>query len=307
MPQQRSLARRGLLHRYADRSRYLAPLVVAITVATTLITFFETGSELTDVKLLVTVCVGLLGLVLCLQLETLLAVAERNAARDEHGKLLAVVEEHPGLLRPITKITEAASKTIRETGVEEFREEVANVLADTFVSLEELTQGRLRSRGINGSLHARFGKATQCLQGTTDAGDTWWWTQESGVAFFALNKELIEAEVRIERLWLLAEPPDAQTTAIMAGHDAAGVYVYMVRTDQVEPQWLVNMTMADEVFLHEDIPNKTGYAIDYLYSENEVDLQRAIKRFGELKVHAVRYVGSQSIDHLWPKLDSGAT
>lgn len=295
----RSRSRGSLLRRYANKSPYLAPVTVGITVATTLVVFFVTSENLGGIKLLITICIALLGAVLCLQLETLFTVAERNRARDQHGKLLELVEEFPELLPSMTRLAEAASTTLRETQIEEFRSHVAGVLADSYVSLDELTHGRLRLSGWNGLLHNRFATATRCLQGTTDAADTVWWQQESGRAFFDINKQLIAKGVSVQRFWLLTAAPDTATRQIIEEHAKARVMVYLVRTDRVEGQHVVNMTMMDEKFLHEDVANKRGDAVEYLYTANEADLRRAVARFAELRAHAVRYDGPASLDVLF--------
>jgi hypothetical protein len=291
--------RAPFLRRYAGASRYLAPLSVGITVATTLIVFFATTDSLSGVKLLVTICIGLLGAALCLQLEMLVALAERKRSQEGQQSLLESLEEFPELIPLFTRLAQAATTTLRKTKVEEFRPRVATVLGDSYVSLQELAEGRFRMNGIGTALHARFGKAAECLQGTTDEGDTVWWQRQSGREFFDLNRQLVARGIDVDRVWLLSGAPDEATRRLIDDHFRANIGVYLVRTDRVPAELVVNMTMMDDAFLYEDIPNKLGEAVEVLYTENEVDCLRAAARFSELKAYATIYESSATIDGLF--------
>jgi hypothetical protein len=299
MPGRSQHLRAPFLRRYVGASRYAAPLSVGITVATTLIVFFVTTDSLSGVKLLVTICIGLLGAALCLQLEMLVALAERKQSQDGQRSLLESLDEFPELIPLFTRLARAATITLRETKVEEFRPRVATVLGDSYVSLQELAEGRVRINGIGTALHARFGKATASLQGTTDEGDTVWWQRQSGREFFDLNRQLVARGIDVERVWLLSGAPDEATRNLINDHFRENIDVYLVRTDRVPAELLVNMTMMDEIFLYEDIPNKRGVAVEVLYTENEIDCMRAVARFAELKAYATRYESPATFDGLF--------
>jgi hypothetical protein len=305
--------RRGSSRWYDEWSRYLALLIVGVTLVTTSIVFLTIGQGLGGVGELVTVCVGLIGLVIALQLEILFRVSEKVAMRDELGRLLGMVEDFPDLLPVTSSVLTSSVATLRRSKVDRFRAEVISILNKADVRLQELAQGRLRmANGDNTLTLEKAATTRKILQGTTDEGDTTWWLHNSGALFFDLNARLIEQhKVEIERVWILAKPPDRKTREVLDKHRDIGVKIFLLRSDRrdFDRSLLVNMTMMDGAFLHEDLPNKQGQAVEYLFSENVVDLERAESRFAQLKSHSVAYTDEGSLDALFgqepTRADSG--
>jgi hypothetical protein len=295
--------RRGSQTRWYDgSSRYLALFVAAITLLTTTIVFLTAGQELGGVGELVTAGIGLVGLGVSLQLETLFRIAERAQAREQYARLLETTEDYPALLTIAASALGASVATCKKTKVPQFRTEVVNILNHADVRLQELAQGRLRAAdGDNTLTLDRFTATAALLQATTDDLDTSWWLQDSGDRFLKLNAELTKRGVRVERVWILNELPSDDTRDVLRKHHAAKVEVFIVRADHkgLDRSLLVNMTMMDGVFLHEDLPNKLGQAVEYLYSENAADLERARRRFAQLKARVKRYEDDKSLDSLF--------
>lgn len=296
--------RPGDLRRYRGWSEYLPFVAAAVSLTAALIAFLTTGTTNTDIKLLVGFTIALSAMSVPLQLEALVRIAERVRAREQHGRLLELTEEHPELLPVLVKITEASVATLESTRVPEFREHVTSILVETQVRLQELAQGRLRTTSGDNALLERFTETESLLQATTDEHDTGWWRQANGKRFFEENKELRHRGVTVERVWVLGREPDEATRKVIDGHHRAQISVYVVRADHVDGPSLVNMTMMDQSFLHEDIPNKQGQAGEYLFSENSTDLERARRRFTRLKARAIQYEGSDSLDELFPRVSS---
>jgi hypothetical protein len=294
---------RGSERWYDSWSRYLALVTVGITLVSTTIAFFTIGRDLGGVGELVTTCIGLTGLVVALQLEILFRVAERAQTRDDVGRLLEMVEDYPNLLPIVHSAFAASVSTLRRSTVEPFRREVLTTLNHANVRLQELSQGRLRiDDGDNTLTLERAASTQELLQGTTDEGDTSWWLHNSGALFFALNETLIkERNVVIERVWILAKQPDQATTEVIEMHHGIGVKIYLLQAGQkhLDRKLLVNMTMMDRSFLHEDLPNKHGQAVEYLFSENPADLERAQTRFAQLKSHSLEYKDRSSLESLF--------
>jgi len=290
---------------YDSWSRYLALLAAAVTLLTTTIVFFVTDKTIGGVKDLVAACIALLGFVIALQLETLFRVSERAHTREQSGRLLEMVEDHPHLLSVAIRLLDASVTTLKQTQVDEFKDEVLSILLDADVRMQELAQGRLRTAGGDSTLILdRFRGTTRVLQGITDDGDTEWWSKGNGTKFRELNKRLIQDHnVRIDRFWILNDTPDDKTRAVIEEHDRIGVNVFLVRAkdEKLDHRLLVNMTMMDGAFLHEDLPNKKGEAVEYLFSENPADLKRASSRFAQLRAHATEYKDASSIDCLFRK------
>lgn len=294
---------------YDAWSRYLSLLAFLVTALTTVIVFFTTGEELGGLGALITACIGLLGLAISLQLETLFRVAERAQTRERYGRMLELIEDYPDLLPLTRSALEASVRTLRQSRLEEFKEEVFNVLAHADAGLQELAQGRLRTvDGDNTLVLERFGLTREVLRGTTDDGDTDWWERDSGAQFFELNKGLIAKGIRVERVWILAKKPSTKLQALIKSHYAAGVHVYLLRADRknLDRRLLVNLTMMDESFMQEDLPNKMGQAVEYLYSENSADLERARSRFAQLKSVALEYQGEDSMELMFKASNSGS-
>lgn len=288
---------------YDSWSRYLALVVAAVTLATTTVVFLTIGKKLGGVGELVTAAIGLLGLVVSLQIESLFRVADRAQAREQYGRLLEMVEDYPNLLRLATSALEAGVATYKRTAVDLFKTEVVNILAKAEIRLQELAQGRLRTTDRDSRpMLERFADANALIQAVTDDNDTKWWLQGSGTRFFELNRKLINSgKVSVERVWILYGPPDEDTRRVLREHDAINVTAFIVRADapDLNGKLLVNMTMVDGLFLHEDLPNKQGKAVEYLYSENPADLVRAGNTFTQLKTSAMRYEGDRSLDLLF--------
>lgn len=288
---------------YDSWSRYLALIAAAVTLVVAIVVFLTIGKELGGVGELVTAAIAVLGLVASLQIETLFRVAERTQAREQYGRLLAMVEDYPRLIRLTTSALEASVATYKRTTVELFKTEVVNTLTDAEVRLHELAQGRLRTTDRDSRpMLDRFADTKASIQAVTDDNDTKWWLQGTGTKFFELNRKLInDRKITVERVWILYAAPDDDTRRIIAEQHTCGVTVFIVRANDcnLDHKLLVNMTMVDDSFLHEDLPNKRGVAVEYLYSENAADLVRAGKTFAQLKTSAKRYDGDQSLDTLF--------
>jgi hypothetical protein len=295
--------RRGQARWYDSWSRYLALVVAAVILVTTTVVFLTIGKKLGGIGELVTAGIGLLGLVVSLQIETLFRVAERTQAREQYGRLLEMIEDYPGLLGLATRALEASVATCKRTTVDLFKTEVVNILAHAEIRLQELAQGRLRTTdGDSRPMLERFADAKASIQAVTDDNDTKWWLQGSGTRFFELNRTLInDREVSVERVWILYGPPNGDTRRVLREQHAIGVTAFIVRAEEpgLDRKLLVNMTMVDGLFLHEDLPNKQGKAVEYLYSENAADLVRAGNTFTQLKTSATRYKDDGSLDLLF--------
>lgn len=303
MPSAPIRLRQGFPRWYDGWSRYLALFAAIITLVSTTIAFLTTGKDLGGEGELITACIGLLGLVVSLQLETLFRVAERTRTREQYGTLLEMVEDHPELLPLMSGALSASVATLKRTSIAQFKDEVLNILINADVRLQELSQGRLRATAGDSTLTLdRFADTKMLLQATTDDRDTSWWLQDSGTKFLELNATLVEERgVRIERLWILSKPPDVDTREIIKKHHEVGVTVFVLRADNkdLDRRLLVNMTMMDGAFLHEDLPNKQGQAVEYLFSENSADIKRAMSRFAQLKTLACEYKDEQTLDVLF--------
>jgi hypothetical protein len=291
------------LHRWYDGwARYLALIGVVLTLGSTTIVFFTTGQDLGGLGDLVTACLGLMGLAVSLQLEILFRVSERIRTRDQYGRLLEMIEDYPDLLPPLANAAGASVATFKRTRISQFREEALRTLVGADIRLQELAQGRLRvADGDNTLTLARAAETRALLQGTTDEGDTGWWLGDSGTRFFELNAELIaKRNVQVERVWLLSENPDQETRDLLRRHHAIGVKVFLLGANgrDLDHSLLVNMTLMDGLFLHEDLPNKLGQAVEYLYSENAADLERARSCFAQLKARSHVYKGDSTFDSL---------
>ena len=293
----------GTTRWYDQWARYLTLLAFFATLLTTTIVFFTTGQELGGLGVLATTSIGLLGLAISLQLETLFRVSERRQARERYGQMLELTEDFPDLQSILGDTLQAGVTTLKRSPIDEFRREVFNVLVHADIRLQELAQGRLRMPdGDNSLVFSRFAKTQELLCATTDEGDTSWWTSDAGKQFTSLNVQLIDdRNVRVERIWILGASPDSATRELIQQHHDLGISVFVLRADRkgLDRRLLVNMTMTDGRFLQEDVPNKLGQAVEYLYSENVADLERAKSRFARLKSAAIEYTDQTSLENIY--------
>ncbi len=291
-------------HRWYDSwARYLAFATVLVTVASATVVFLNTNNQLGTLKDLLVASIALVGLAVSTQLEILFRVAERSQTREQFGRLLQGAEDYPDLLPVAADVLDASITTLRRTNIPQFRGEVFAILAHAGARLEELSQGRLRREGSDNNLvFDRFAQARTRILGTTDAGDVSWWHGGEGQRFLRLNADLIEKHgVKVERLWLLDHRPDGDVAKLLEDHRAAKVKNYIVSLDQsgLDRRLLVNMTLMDRSFLQQDLPNKHGDAVEYLYSENGADIERAENAFAQLMSKAGEYTGPDALDHIF--------
>jgi hypothetical protein len=285
--------------RWYDRwSRYVAVITLAIVLISTTIVFIRAGDQNAALKDLIVTGIALVGLAISLQFEILFRVAERSQARERYTRLLEGIEDYPDLLDLSFDALDASVRTLDNAKIPQLKREVFNVLHYATSQLQELAQGRLRRPGSDNTLvHDQFQHATTTVRGTTDEGDTIWWGTEDGKRFLETNTELIERGVRIERIWILAGPPSQDLIKIFDHHHTLGVEVFVVNADRkdLDRRLLMNFTLKDDDFLQMDVPNKEGQSVEYLYSENPVDIERALNVFAQLKSKAARYADPDSL------------
>jgi hypothetical protein len=293
---------RGTRRWYDRASRYLALLTLLIVLVTTALVFVRTGEENGALKDLIVSCIGLIGLGISLQLEILFRIAERAQSRERYSRLLEGIEDYPDLLELTFEALDAGVKTLEKATIPQLKLEVFNVIHHATSQLQELAQGRLRRAGSDNTLVLdRFVHARQVVRGTTDEGDTAWWGTSDGKRFLELNAELIERGVRIERIWILSTTPTKELLDMLDEHYNRKIDVFVVRADRrdLDRRLLVNFTLMDDDFLQMDVPNKEGQAVEYLYSENRVDIERALNTFAQLKSKATRYIGPESLQGIF--------
>jgi hypothetical protein len=291
--------------RWYDRSsRYLALLTLLITLVAATVVFIRTGEELGALKDLISACLALVGVAVSLQLEILFRIAERTQVRERYNRALEGIEDYPDLLQLTFDAIDASTKTLDNATIPQLKQEVFNVLYHATSQLQELAQGRLRRAGSDNTLVLdRFAHTKQVVRGTTDEGDTYWWRTDDGKRFLELNTGLIERDVRIERIWILSTFPAQELCDLIEEHHKRKIDVFIVRADRrdLDRRLLINFTLMDDAFLQLDVPNKEGQAVEYLYSENRVDVERALSTFAQLKSKATKYSGHQSLALLFDR------
>jgi hypothetical protein len=282
-------ARRDYAPRSSALSRYLAPVGVTISVVLALIGFFLTHEDHAVLKGLISLGIGLLGTSVTLQLELLLRVQERNKAWDAYGGLLRLIEEEPHLLPLFAEATRASVRTLEQSKIDLFKEQVPRLLHEVSIRLDELSQGRWRCPPGGMRLFEHYYKcAESTVLAVTDERDiATWWSSATGRYYLELNRE---SPAEIKRIVILGGADQNLAMEMIYKNTDAGVEMYAVRREQLgEPNLLVNITMFDDILMHQDIVNTEGRTVAHQWSENRVDLQRAHSRFSGLMAYATRY------------------
>jgi hypothetical protein len=297
---------RSSVTRGAAWSPYVGVIAACVAVGVSLFAFFDEGESPSDLKLLIGLGVTLSAIVLSLQIETLVRFAQRTRTQERYAKLLATVEDYPDLLEVITQIAEASVETLKRSRVEPFKQSVPEFLKDARGQLQDLAQGRRHTAGGDKALLPRvFADTRNLIQGTTDGDDTTWWQQAIGRKFLKLNSNLISGKHKgkVVRVWILKERPLDETREVIEDHWRANVTVLIVHVDELDEELLVNMTIMDEWFLHQDVTNRLRRTGEYLFSENREDLDRAQARFRRIVEVATPYEGPKSIDILFDAVE----
>jgi hypothetical protein len=286
--------------RFEGLGRYLSAAGAAITVAITLTVALSTGVAPNDLKLALDFCIGLLGVAIVLQLEALVRVSERARKREQYANLLDYIEEYPVLLPILTKLSEATVTTMSQTKVPEFKDNARRLLNATQLSMRELAEGRwLSPPGDNSLMFAHYETVKGSVLAVTDDSDTDWWGSATGKRYLELNKAAAGREVSVQRVFLLSCPPTPETLKAMDDNVSHDVKVLIARADQVDPELRINITMFDDKLVHEDIVNRDGLTVSYMYTENEIDLNRCASLFSRLCSRANPYSGPASANALF--------
>jgi hypothetical protein len=285
---------------FESLDRYLSTAGAAVTVAITLTVALSTGVAPNDLKLALDFCIGLLGVVIVLQLEALVRVSERARKREQYANLLDYLEEYPALLPILRKLSEATVTTMSQTNVPEFKDNARRLLTATQLSMRALAEGRwLSPAGDNSLMFAHYETVEASVCVVTDDSDTEWWGSTTGKKYLKLNKAAAGRKVSVQRVFLLSQSPTPETLKAMDDNVSHDVQVMIARSDQVDPELRVNITMFDDKLVHEDIVNHDGLTVSYMYSENETDLDRCASFFSRLCSRATTYSGPESANGLF--------
>lgn len=256
----------------------------AISVIIALVTFLVSADNLVAVKALVGISIGLLGSVLAFQLETLIRIHERNQSREQRERLIEILEAEPELLATLVRTAQDYSRLRKGAPLPAFEKAAERMLEATRLTVAELADGRLRTAaGDNTLMIEQYRTATREILATSDDGDLGWWQSETGRNYLEENRRAVERGVLVSRVFLLAVEDDAGLLAVMRANADAGVLVSSARIDRIPASLRINTTIFDDTLAHEDVTNKAGQTISYLYSSNENDMARLVSSFRRLQ------------------------
>lgn len=286
--------------RFEGLARYLSAAGIAVTVAITLVLALSIGNGHKDLKLELDFSIALIGVAIVLGLESLVRVSERARRREEYANLLDYLEDYPTLLPILTRLSATTAKTMTQTQVPEFKIYARRELIRTQLTMASLAEGRwLAAPGDNSLMFAHYETVEHSVRAVTDDRDTEWWLSVTGTNYLRLNHGATKRHVTVERVFLLETSPTDDTLTALDRNRDHGVNLWVARSDRVDPDLRINITLFDETLMHQDIVNRGGRTVQYMYSENESDLDRAGSLFLRLRSRAVPYLDHSSAEKLF--------
>lgn len=219
------------------------------------------------------ILLGLILNVIGFQLELLARIIERNSWSKDSADLLSNLTDHPSLLPLVTSLVNSAAATLdTKTEMEPFRAAAHETLRDAGTELMQLAQGKLRRhRGDTDLMEQAYALVKKDVMAVTETADEDWWDSSSGARALAMNKSAIARGVRITRVFILDSP--SSMASIIERSTEAGIECHPVLRSEVPAELLVNLTVFDDFFGHQDNKNGDGRTVSYDYSINEGDVR----------------------------------
>ena len=234
----------------------------------------------TDRKL--ELAVAVLGLVLGAQLELTRRLERRQARHDRAGRLLALVEELPDEMavkvRENVRLLANAAKATREDRL--YHRALHDRLAEQRDWLEALSKGIIEVESDETGLLTEWTAASRTSIRATGVAETdiRWWRSRPGRQFWEVNLAAMARKVRVQRVFIY-DRMTPELAELAREQKAAGVDVYVVKMDQLRIDLRVDVTIVDDVRVHEVIFSSGGNAMAYRYSQEPSRAAQMVAKF----------------------------
>ncbi len=239
------------------------------------------------------IAVGLLGSILSLQLETVLALQRQARRQDEAGRLLSAVDGSDDVLSLFREAAEgsAAARALPAGERLDLNRRVREELIPLVRSLKELGRGRVHaSPDRTDMLLSQMQQTSRSLRAVSlDAsGGVDWWHSTAGKSYWEANHSLItEHHVVTERIIICDEYTEAVRT-VAEQQARVGATIWIALKDGVPPELQTRLAIFDDSIVHAVVYGSTGTAIEFIYSADAADVVQALDRFDRLRTCSQR-------------------
>jgi len=243
----------------------------------------------TDVPTALAAVAGMLGLVITLQLQLLVAMHQRDAADGRVARLLAATERLPWLADAIDDAVDR-STTIARSQMSEAVSLCQLTLETCNKNLADLQRGHYDEPYGEMRLFYKLTGTTQRAIRATSAQevDLSWWETPRADRYWELQRAALARGVAIKRVFIYSHWT-AGLEKLASTQAAAGVHVWTVRNEVLPPDLRIDMVVWDETCAYETAPNAVGEPVFNRFRLNAADVGQAIRRFESILANASVY------------------
>jgi hypothetical protein len=211
-----------------------------------------------------------LGLVLGTQVELTRRLLKRAERHDQAGRIIAQVEELPEALAKTVRANLALLTVAADAGHNDliFDRALKARLDEQRTWLQRFNSGVIEVESDEaGQLADWTAGAKQSIKATMIARtDVYWWQSRPGIELWQANLKALRRRVRVQRVFIYARMTP-ELSSLIREQLAAGVEAYVVAVDQLRPGLDVDLTIIDDVRVHDVQFSAGGNAMAYRYSQ----------------------------------------
>lgn len=231
---------------------------------------------------------GLLGMVITLQIQAMLADRRRAEQQSRVGAMIAAIEEIdwlPGVLEPALRAARHVQREFEGTPAVDVCREAFGRCLGTLVDLE---RGHFSTPyGDNGLFLSLITHTRRTMCATSvPTVDLDWWRQPVGRQYWQAQLEALARGVTIRRVFIYDTWTDG-LDALAREQAAAGVTVRRIRGDRLAPNLRIITAIWDGTCGHELSYTAGGDANADSFTVSPPDLDRLMRQFEAIERHAV--------------------
>jgi hypothetical protein len=202
----------------------------------------------TDLNSALATFAGLIGVMISLQIESMLQTARHNREAERHKELAGRLEQHPWLpsmLSDSLKALEGIHPSIPAHYAEEF---ATRAFEDCLETLRDLQRGRLRVASTEDVwLVQRLTEQVKhrLVATTVDTQELDWWSEATGQQYVRTQAKGVRRGVDVERIFIYREWTDQHELAVSQQH-AVGIQTFRVDRRMLPPRLNLGLVIWDD-------------------------------------------------------------
>jgi len=234
----------------------------------------------------------LLGLLITMQVQTILIMHRKSEVNTRNARLSMTIERVPWMDTHIDRLARSAMNVNTEFADTPAIAAAERALLDCLERLDDLQRGRFNvPYGDLDLVHRLTAQATTEIWATSVQNiDLEWWESPRSQHYWNLQKEAMARGVKITRIFIYNEW-NAQMQVLARAQLAAGVKVLRIPVSQVRTEWRTDAVIWDQICTFETRNNAAGEPTTNLFSVARQDLAAISIQFVRLQQNAARVEG----------------